>query len=122
MASAKAEIVSVCQNGCDYSSLHEAVNAALDGDTISMQSGTYQETVNLSKRLILRGMDTGNGKPLLVNNSSIIAISANRSIIRGFNLSGPKEACIKILSWGNTLLENDLRDNAIGISIQSGEK
>jgi parallel beta-helix repeat protein len=121
IASAKAEIVNVCQDGCHHHSIQEAVDAASEGDMISVESGIYPEAVNLSKRLTLRGVDTGGGKPLIVNNSSIITLSANRSVVDGFSISGSKEAGIKVHSWGNTLLGNDLHQNSMGIDVQSGE-
>ena len=121
IASVEAETFNVCSRGCDYSSLQEAINAASEGDIIFVQSGIYSETINLDKRLILRGVDTGDGKPLFIGDNSIITIYANRSIIDGFNFSGSQEAGIKVLSWGNTLLENDISQNAIGISVQFGE-
>lgn len=120
IASANAEIFYVCDGGCPYKSIQDAVNAASDGDMISVESGTYSESVNLSKRLTLRGVDTGRGKPVIVNNSSVIILSANRSVVDGFVVSGSKEAGIHVLSWENTILGNDIRNNHLGIDIQSG--
>lgn len=121
IASAKAEVIDVCQDGCPYQKIQDAIDAASDGDMISVESGVYYESINLSKRLTVRGLGTGEGLPALVNNSSVVIISANRTIVDGFNISGSKEAGIKVLSWGNTLLGNDLRQNYLGIEVLSGE-
>jgi parallel beta-helix repeat protein len=120
IASAECEIINVCQDGCPYHKIQEAIDAANEGDMISIESGIYPESLNLSKRLTLRGLNTGGGKPALVNNSSIIIVSANRSIVDGFNISGSKEAGIKIISMENTLLGNDIRQNSLGIDVLSG--
>lgn len=45
--------------GADYDNIQGAVNAASDGDTIEVRSGTYHENVDLNKQLILIGVDTG---------------------------------------------------------------
>ena len=39
----------------DYQTIQAAINVAIDGDTISIKSGTYNENINLSKSLKLIG-------------------------------------------------------------------
>jgi hypothetical protein len=39
----------------DYTTIQAAINAAIDGDTISIKSGTYNENINLNKSLKLIG-------------------------------------------------------------------
>ncbi len=114
-------VSSIGKDGCPYHKIQDAIDSASDGDMISVESGIYPESLNLSKRLTLRGLNTGRGKPQLVNNSSIIVVSANRSIVDVFNISGSREAGIWLLSWGNTILGNDFSRNLLGIEVQFGE-
>src|SRR3972149_1122320 len=51
--------------GANYTNIQEAINAKSNGDTILVNSGMYQENVNVNKQLILKGMDTGTGKPVV---------------------------------------------------------
>lgn len=51
--------------GINFTKIQEAVDAAGDGDTIDVRSGTYYENVDLNRQLILMGMDTGEGKPVV---------------------------------------------------------
>jgi nitrous oxidase accessory protein NosD len=56
------------------------------GDTIDVHSGTYYENVDVYKRLILRGMDTGGGMPVVDagRNGNAITLSASGSTLDGF--------------------------------------
>ena len=47
--------ITVCNAGCDYSSIQEAINAASSGDTISLASETYTETITINKSIMLLG-------------------------------------------------------------------
>lgn len=49
--------------GADYKIIQDAIDNAIAGDTILVYSGTYYENVNVTKKLILRGIDNGKGKP-----------------------------------------------------------
>jgi pectin methylesterase-like acyl-CoA thioesterase len=42
---AQASILTVCPDGCNYTSIQAAVYAAHPNDTIEVQSGTYNESV-----------------------------------------------------------------------------
>jgi parallel beta-helix repeat protein len=52
MQPAKAEVIVV---PVQYSTIQEAINAATSGDTIQVLNGTYYESVNINKSLILVG-------------------------------------------------------------------
>lgn len=63
---AQAATLTVCPNGCGYSSIQMAVYAALPNDTIEVHSGTYNESVVLTKDIMLfNGTDTGSGEPIV---------------------------------------------------------
>lgn len=49
----------------DYANIQWAVDNASVGDTVVVKSGTYYEKVNVTKQILLRGMDTGGGKPVV---------------------------------------------------------
>jgi len=43
----KAAVRYVCHNGCEFSSIQEAVNGVNDGDTIHINEGTYYEYIEI---------------------------------------------------------------------------
>jgi len=63
---AQASTLTVCPSGCDYTSIQNAVYAAHPNDTIEVHSGTYNESVVLTKDIMLfNGTDTGSGEPII---------------------------------------------------------
>ena len=63
---AQAATLTVCPNGCGYSSIQMAVYAAQPNDTIEVHSGTYNESVVLTKDIkLFNGTDTGSGEPIV---------------------------------------------------------
>ena len=56
-----AGTLTVCASGCDYTMIQSAVNAAVAGDTIDIQMGTYNEDyILITKSLTLQGAGIGN--------------------------------------------------------------
>jgi tetratricopeptide (TPR) repeat protein len=55
----------ICPSGCDSTSIQAAVYAAHPNDTIDVYSGTYNESVVLTKDVTFRGIDTGGGEPIV---------------------------------------------------------
>ncbi len=55
----------VCPSGCDFSSIQDAINVSNPGGIIEVQSGSYKENLHLDKSLTFRGVDTGEGKPVV---------------------------------------------------------
>jgi pectin methylesterase-like acyl-CoA thioesterase len=54
--SAEAAVLNVCHQGCKYSTIQSAVNAAASGDQISIAKGIYTENVSIDgKTLVLVG-------------------------------------------------------------------
>jgi nitrous oxidase accessory protein NosD len=47
----------------DEYSIQSAINKAKDGDRIIVKIGTYSERLNITKKLSIKGVDTGNGLP-----------------------------------------------------------
>jgi nitrous oxidase accessory protein len=55
-----ATAITVDNSGsADYKRIQDAIDNASAGDTILVYSGEYYEDVNISKRLVLRGIDNG---------------------------------------------------------------
>ncbi len=105
----------------DYATIQWAVDNATAGDTIVVHSGTYYENVNVTRQLILRGVDTGGGKPVVDAgiSGSAITLSADGITLLGFtatNASGGA-AGIKVTSNNNTITGNTARNNKYGRGI-----
>ena len=122
---ASAATYSVCPSGCDYTRIQLAINAADPGDTIEVHSGTYYENVDVNKQLILRGIDTGTGKPVVDagGSGSAITLSADGITLEGFATtnSGSSwgDAGIKVTSNNNTITGCTASNNYWGICLDS---
>ncbi len=99
LAAAQAE-VRVCPTGCSHSSLQEAVNAAASGDKIVVESGTYREDLIIGRPVILQGLDTGSGRPLLSPEDGRIIMATEGATVQGFELASPRDS-----GSGNCTLE-----------------
>lgn len=118
-ALAEGATVTVCPNGCDYSSIKVAVFAASPGDVVEIQSGRYYDHLKIDKQIELRGVDSGKGMPILdaTGSGSPITISADGVVVDGLRLlnCGPNSAGISILSDECIIRNNDASNNYIGI-------
>ena len=76
--------------GADFTRIQDAINASNPGDTIEVRSGTYYENVDIDNELILTGIDTGSGKPVVDAGGigSVITISADGCVLNGFTVTG----------------------------------
>ncbi len=121
-SAAEAATITVGAEGCDYASIQAAVDRANPGDTISVQSGTYRENVVVEKALILRGADSGSGKPLVdgKGTGSVVTLSADGIALEGFVIknAGFGKAGIEIKSDKNQILNNLVTENRwYGVSL-----
>lgn len=108
----------------DYKTIQAAINAAIDGDTISVKFGTYNENIILDKKIKLIGElsgstiidGKGNGNALTIDNGKDISIerltiqSKNKYAIYcpGKNQTSAvfKNLIIKDSGWGIVAEEN----------------
>ena len=99
--------------GADYTKIQDAINNASDGDTILVYSGTYYEQVNVNKQLILQGIDTGSGKPVVNADGigSAITLSAGNNRVEGFTAINGSDAGIYIISNNNSVRNNTANSN-----------
>lgn len=71
----EAETLTVGQDGCDFYRIEAALGAANPGDVIEVHSGEYTVNLNITTpSVVLRGNDTGDGKPVLRAGSSTAEI------------------------------------------------
>jgi len=101
----------------DYSTIQQAIDAADSGDTIIVKSGIYYENVNVNKQLVLKGIDTGNGKPIVDarGHGSVITLSSDGITLEGFTITNSGnswgDAGIKVLSSNNLIINNNISNN-----------
>jgi PGF-pre-PGF domain-containing protein len=124
MGGATAATITVCSSGCNYISIQAAVDAASDGDTVSVGAGTYTENVDINKSINLIGA----GADVTVINASnpndhVIEIKANFINISGFTVMSGKgflKAGIAIFGNNSRIYGNILFDiEEFGIYITS---
>jgi nitrous oxidase accessory protein len=107
--------------GADYTRIQDAINASSSRDTIEVQSGTYYENVNVTKRLTLRGT----AMPVVDarGSGSAITLSVNGITLDGFTAIGAgdyPEAGIRLnYSSNNTLIDNNASNNDYGMYLSS---
>ncbi|NYT01336.1 MAG: protein kinase, partial [Methanosarcinales archaeon] len=95
--------VNVDVQGQGYRSIQEAIDAAGPGDIIVVASGTYPGSLDVDKTVILRGVDSGAGRPVVdgEGNGSAVTIMADGVVLEGFsicNAVGGQESGIRVLS------------------------
>ncbi len=116
---AVGELLTVCEDGCGFSTIKAAMDAAKPGDVIKVQSGIYKENIQINKSLTLIGEDIGTGMPIIdaggIDNA--VTILADGVTVEGFNLTLGSSAGIKVLA-NNSVLKNNLafhNDNGISL-------
>jgi parallel beta-helix repeat protein len=114
--------------GANYTRIQDAINDSNDGDTILVHSGTYYESLGVYKQLILRGVDTGGGKPVVNASRSdsptgAIDLNAGNSVLEGFTVTGAVyhefyySAGIRVDSRNNQIRNNTVSNNPNGITL-----
>jgi nitrous oxidase accessory protein len=123
-------------------SIQAAINEANSNDTISIQSGVYRESLNISKTINLVGI----GRPLLDGGAinSAIILQADGVNISGFDIRTMRRAGIHVISdnniiynntiggcldgirldhsRSNSISNNDINNNTNGITLYSSEQ
>jgi len=121
VALAQGANVTVCPEGCDYSSIKAAVFAARTGDVVLIESGRYYEHLKVDKSITLLGTDAGAGIPILdaTGCGCPIIISADGVVVEGLKMmnGGPNSSGILVLSDENVIRNNDASNNYIGIRL-----
>lgn len=74
--------------GTDYATIQAAIDDANIGDEIHADNGTYNEKLNINKRLKIVGE---NRKTTIIkgnNNGEVVILTANNIVVQGFNITG----------------------------------
>lgn len=111
-----------------FSSIQAAVDAALDGDTILVNPGTYTENVQVNKSVSIIS-SSENPENTIVNaanpEESIFYVTADSVNISGFTVSGASEGHVAGIYMegvsGCSLSENILSDNYFGAWLYGSE-
>lgn len=122
-----AELITVCQDGCDYSTIGLGIYHAQPGDIVEVQSGVYIENVVANKPMVLRGVDTGSGRPMVNGNynESGFIIEADGVTLEGFEINNSQGsyfdlwAGIRVESDNNIIANNSIYTSENGILIKS---
>ncbi|VVB88456.1 Right handed beta helix region [uncultured archaeon] len=105
----------------DYPVIQWAIDNAYPGDTILVRTGTYIENIDVNKQLILKGVDTGAGLPVVDGgwSGNAIRVSANGVTIEGFNARNSSGAGIRVISNNNMIKNNIVSNNQHGIDLSN---
>jgi nitrous oxidase accessory protein NosD len=108
-AVASAGTVTVCDDGCDATTINGGIAAAVAGDTVSVSAGTYDENVVVNKSVTL----TGVGSPTIVGQidggSASVKFAAADVTVEGFTIT---RAGNNTTDWNNPGLTSS------GVAIQ----
>jgi parallel beta-helix repeat protein len=105
----------------DYRTIQQALDSAVDGDSIVVHSGTYYESVVVNKRVSIVGQDAvstvidGNGS------ARVVTLSAGGIALGGFTIRDGVEG-VTVLSNMNNLTGNVLINNFVGLVLSSGSE
>jgi eukaryotic-like serine/threonine-protein kinase len=114
----------VAPSGAEFTSIKDAVDWSSGGDTIRVESGTYAENLRIDKKLVLIGVDSGGGAPVITPGKigDVVEILADDCSIQGFTIQNSATGSgIRVTSRGNSLRHNTIRNNAEGISLVSAD-
>lgn len=99
----------VCGSGCTYSSIQSAINAASEGATISIATGTYVENVVVNKPVTLMGSGAG----------TVIEPATSNPVCEGGSLCGGLASNV-ILVEANNVTITKLKVEGDNPAIKSG--
>jgi len=117
----------VCSSGCNFNSIQDAIDAAEVGDIVEVSSGTYYENVEVNKKILLSGRDTGNGFPIIEawGHGSAITLTENGIVLEQIHIKNSSEnymhpgAGISVYSNGNIIRFNRIDGGQSGIYLSN---
>ncbi len=97
----------VCDSGCNFTNIQDAINAADEGDTIEIRSGDYGGPVVVNRSLTLRGIDTGTGYPVIDAEGAEfgITLEALNTELISMNITGANSSAVLIENNNCALLD-----------------
>lgn len=101
-------------------SIQSAVNGAAAGDVISVQSGVYKESLNISKPLFLEGA----GRPQIDSGAigCAVLLYAGGAGIYGFDIKTTRRTGIYVASDNNTIKNNTISGCLDGVRLEGSAK
>lgn len=105
-----------------YFTIQEAIDKAIDGDTIKVFDGIYYENIILNKQITLIGNGSTNTIIDAFGKGDVVIISADWVNMSGFTVTGSgshHDAGVHIISSYNTIFDNDCFNNYLGIRLVS---
>lgn len=101
-----------------YSTIQAAIDAAMDGETIEVGPGTYRESLRLTKKLKLVGID----RPVIDANTpqlgTAVTLAANGCIVDGFRIIA-RAVGLSVQSSNNLIANNCVTAGTSGIVVES---
>ncbi|VVB70550.1 Periplasmic copper-binding protein (NosD) [uncultured archaeon] len=96
-------------------SIQEALNAAGPGDILAVRGGSYHESLNITKPVIL----AGSNHPLLDSGAigSAITLRADGITVQGFDIRSTRQTGIRVLSSKNILVNNTISGCLDGLRV-----
>jgi parallel beta-helix repeat protein len=115
----------VAPSGAEFFSIQDAIDWAAPNDTIFVESGTYFETVILNKKILLVGIDSGGGLPVIdvARMGNGLDIRVDGCTVEHFSIrNGSLSTGIRVASSDNTVQKNTVRGFSQGIWLLSSQR
>jgi parallel beta-helix repeat protein len=129
IGSVSAETITVCSSGCNFTEITPAIDAADNGDTVYVQSGTYNEQLHILDSINLVGEDKattildgdlsclGGGRSI-----EVIRVTAENVNISGFTIINGYTGITLDVSSGCTITDTNIWNNLVhGIHMSRSE-
>ena len=125
IATVAAGVHTVASSGAEFSRIQDAIDWSSSGDTVTVASGIYPGKVRIDKKILLIGVDSGNGAPVIDPGSqgNGVEILADGCTVEGFVIRNSDLLNgIRVSSDHNTIRRNTLSHNAQGITLVSARE
>jgi parallel beta-helix repeat protein len=126
---AAAATITVCESGCDNSSIKSALDHSNPGDIIEVHGGVYREKLDIKRNVSLVGVADEKGMPVINGggDGSVVIINIDGVNISGFKLTnsgdcGCGDSGLRIRSNNNTVYDNNITGNYYGVYAKIGSK
>lgn len=126
---AGAFTITVCESGCENTSIKSALDHSKPGDIIEVHGGTYNENLDIRGNVSLVGIPDGKGMPVINGggHGSVVTINIDGVSVSGFKLTNSGDcACgdsgLRIRSNNNTVYGNNITGNYYGVYAKIGSK
>jgi len=100
----------------EYSTIQEAIEAAMPGDTIEVATGTYNENIILNKPLTINAPYRDSIIHAANNSLPCVFITVDNTSISGLTCRNGSDGIMLFMSNNSLITGNDVRSNVLGIS------